>query len=691
MDVLKGSIDKFSSQSFGHFDVSSSVSTKFKLASSFLVRMNVSTMYSGLPQEKTTKMARTPALRILRRAMLVLSIWLILLQLPVVYFFFAATEKMMEPTDPFVSASGPVQNPLRRIGASMVEEHLPRTVAENRSDPKFSTNNKAKHNMKVESKSKSKQGTDDKHEMAKTRQLETILDRKPSDEEQPNKTLTGSFHHKLPPADDPGTNSITNSHSVTNSTVFAAKAQLSWAGQNLESKPGPVEVPGKTATNNSAAEKFTTKADKEDGAAKSNSKSNNDQPNIFAQKPKDFTTSSKAESNKAKINKPTLLIHIGPSKTGTSTIQRESSYWEGILAKDQWYYVGKFASTTYRKPARIPILFDTDDCWKQAVDEYKQNTTHHFRETECWAKRTAGLEKHRLKGDSLVLSDEQYSYKAFYDTKDPEYFKMLRIALQDWNVVVVPTYRRYHEWYLSGIKEKNRKGCLRIGTWPGSGGNKALACHNLWNPLRKMIHADNFPGPNNYGNLDYTIPFWRNAGFPIKMLNFHTTPEQPHITCAFYCDIIPNAPTMCEHCQKQQGTNQNPSPAALTAYDDIIFAAAQRKLIPEKIQKIKTRQKMVEELVHYHAKAFKRNGLADLPLLCPSQEELEALLEKSLEFEKLIMPDLFEMPHGEEEHRSTYWKLAKEERTFCWVDTETLLNNKTSWKQVLEALNHTDK
>lgn len=386
--------------------------------------------------------------------------------------------------------------------------------------------------------------------------------------------------------------------------------------------------------------------------------------------------------------KPNLYIHIGPSKTGTSTIQRESSYWPSELEKDHIFYLGKFAVGPWRSRAKIAILFDEDECFLQAAQAYHNSTNPNatFRDTPCWARKIHELDQHRQRGDHIVLSDEAYSYKSFLDKKSSSFWNNLRLGLDGWNVVVVPTYRRYHEWFLSGIKEKNRKGCLRAGKWPHQGGN---ACHSLWKPIQKMIADEGFSGVNSYTNLDKSISYWKDlGGFDVQILNFHAT---EHLTCAFYCDLVKNAPSTCEYCRKQRGTNQNPSPAAFTAYDDIVYEAAKRGLFKESVLQDTTRAAMVADLISYHTKSWKRKGLSDLPLVCPPRQSMEALLNKSLAFEQLVMPELYTTPEGEQEHRDAFWKLVDEEKTFCWVDKKTLLEGKQSWKEVLEALKTTEQ
>ena len=74
--------------------------------------------------------------------------------------------------------------------------------------------------------------------------------------------------------------------------------------------------------------------------------------------------------------------------------------------------------------------------------------------------------------------------------------------------------------------------------------------------------------------------------------------------------------------------------------------------------------------------------MADLPLVCPPQSELELLLNKSLSLEQRLLPQL----HQAQEHADEFWKLAHEDRIFCWVDRKRLLDGQTTWEGVLKML-----
>ena len=73
-----------------------------------------------------------------------------------------------------------------------------------------------------------------------------------------------------------------------------------------------------------------------------------------------------------------------------------------------------------------------------------------------------------------------------------------------------------------------------------------------------------------------------------------------------------------------------------------------------------------------------------LPIRCPPKTQLERLLERSLEFEALLMPEFSETSLGREEHRRLFWDVwLSQKKLFCWVDIERLFQNATSWNEIL--------
>ncbi|CAB9526107.1 expressed unknown protein [Seminavis robusta] len=370
-----------------------------------------------------------------------------------------------------------------------------------------------------------------------------------------------------------------------------------------------------------------------------------------------------------------MVIHIGPSKTGTSTIQRETIAMEPFLAKDNFVYIGKFADRKFRQPTHAPVLLNHDRCFQEAATAWKQNHTSHFNETPCWKDRVSGIMKYYHKNTSIILSDEGYSYKSRFDNRT--FYQLLSVAFEDWNVVVVPAYRRYAEWLLSASKEVNRKGCLGPkAPWKH---NKGRPCMDLWKMTDRDRKSTEF-GASYYKNLDASLPAWRESGFRIALLDFH---GEEHLTCNLFCNLIPNTPNTCKECRKRPPNRLNAQSSSFTAYNDILFAAEEQGVLPDSMLQ-KTRYEATMELTHYHSTILGK-GLKDLPLICPKPAHLDQLLNKSLAFEKMVMPTAYYL-ELQEVHRAAFWEIANEKKEFCSVDAKMLLNGKTSWREVQKAM-----
>jgi hypothetical protein len=114
-----------------------------------------------------------------------------------------------------------------------------------------------------------------------------------------------------------------------------------------------------------------------------------------------------------------------------------------------------------------------------------------------------------------------------------------------------------------------------------------------------------------------------------------------------------------------------------------------------------------DELEQYHTKILGMNAKNNLPLICPSKNQLEILLQKSLQFEELILNnDKSPLPSSSEtatieqqdrqqlkqiireQHIQNFWKLSLEKKSFCSLDVEKLFgsnnnkNNVSSWEQL---------
>ena len=90
----------------------------------------------------------------------------------------------------------------------------------------------------------------------------------------------------------------------------------------------------------------------------------------------------------------------------------------------------------------------------------------------------------------------------------------------------------------------------------------------------------------------------------------------------------------------------------------------------------------VVDLERYHTQHLGKDGIHHLPLLCPTREQLQSLLHKALQFERLVFPGL--SPSGTAEHVRAFWEFADQKKEFCWLDIDRLFETATSWQDLLE-------
>lgn len=138
--------------------------------------------------------------------------------------------------------------------------------------------------------------------------------------------------------------------------------------------------------------------------------------------------------------RPYLIFHIGPPKTGTTTIQCGLRKHEEELATyDNYYYLGvECYGRAIRKTKRYmstAVLFDLHTTGEEDITK-----TEHF--GPFWRH----MEEHRQRGHNVIISIEGMA-RRIYPTDTV--VKHMKRAFGDWNLHVVITYRHYFQWLLS--------------------------------------------------------------------------------------------------------------------------------------------------------------------------------------------------------------------------------------------------
>lgn len=335
--------------------------------------------------------------------------------------------------------------------------------------------------------------------------------------------------------------------------------------------------------------------------------------------PPKATSSTNVHQPHDKSDKPVFFLHVGPHKTGTTTIQN-SFDTNPELHKDNYVFLGM------RNPPHIR------DTWgvRAGLKAFRgENNTNNF---------LTRLEKELESPKNLIVSEENFSI--MLDAKDEQgnhFFQLLKSLLKDRNVVVAVGYRRYHEWLVSLYNERHKN-------------------HNQRQTFVRWYRK-------NDGGFRYVMNLYRvmTTYFDnVKIINVH---DDIDIMTQIYCDILPNATYSCLwHKEQEEDKRTNPSidlwPVAIAS--EAIFRNLTATNVTHLSQKVQAR--------------VKETNYA-LPSQCLSLKEQQVILEQALNYEKNLMPEFFRSPNGESKLRKGFARCCRNDK-FCSVDASSVVRNK---------------
>ena len=397
-------------------------------------------------------------------------------------------------------------------------------------------------------------------------------------------------------------------------------------------------------------------------------------------------------------NKPYLIVHVGPPKTGTTSLQNafEQLDKKGILAKDNF---------VYKLYPELPFL--EQGCHTQLLkyrqsfndtDYDEQEMAHYMRHNiTCWRDVLAKFQPYLERRTSILISCEPLSFihKRVWP-KDRghsmgDWRSMLLTLFQDWDFRVIYGYRRYHEWFLSAKQQLLRwtPAKPKMNKWPDSGGAKPK-------DLRPKIVTSRQNMPLlPYRYADHLMEeMQKNPELTSAVFNMHLPIHKANtsLVSTFVCDeaILPNATNTCGYVREQdhkKSTETVKNPSQSLFYDALAVAGYQKFLKQTKKPPFHRHrvaldaQSFNEETLH--------QGPLDFPLLCPTKDELEPLLDLSLSLERQIVPEFANMHGVEAEHQASFWQMY-EKKKFCWIDVDATLQNET-WVNFFQKMSGTVK
>lgn len=360
---------------------------------------------------------------------------------------------------------------------------------------------------------------------------------------------------------------------------------------------------------------------------------------------------------------PLFVLQIGPSKTGTSTLQYYAANNADLLEEDNIYYIGH-----NRKRPEWNLHTMTGFCY--SCDGPKA--------AECdvkWAEFERTINNHYAQNHSVLAIEEMFS--AFHSSKCEKQHLWDRLIplLSKWRVRILFTYRRYYEWVPSQYTQlynpdgcgKSKRKILHRQSWPDKGGKVIKPFPDFFDSFEE----------GNARQPPVIIKKWKDHFDNVQVFNMHTDGE---FLTNFFCQMVPEAARVCNHLSEEyESLTKNPSSKKHLHFDMLATEAYQRGWVNKSLSR-----KYVGRAVEAHAKELGLEKVMDFPTYCLSQEQTDELLKRALDHESDVLPELYLSPSGEQEIRKGFAE-ASEKGMFCSVHVDKVFQDK-KWKNFFANL-----
>jgi len=353
-----------------------------------------------------------------------------------------------------------------------------------------------------------------------------------------------------------------------------------------------------------------------------------------------------------------LVLHVGPPKTGTTSLQTDLTNFAVLLRSEGYEYAGRFYEPFVNYEGKVISNRHDSKLLEEAKSMFK--VCHDVPPQKC-AKRFKD-ELDNYSGTNVIISDESFS-----QWRDDDIAALGKVFAEDqnWNVTVVITYRHLFEWLPSTKFQRERidRWSAFKSEWPGPS--------NKGQPLEPLFPTYIQKWRDYHRYCDRVRDSFQNV-FSTVMLSMY---NDASLRTTFLCSSVLNAAKSCE-ISREQDKVQNVTfmnlreDAPSCFYDAVATAAAARGWVNTSIVERRT---VACDVKRYQEQVIRKTFL-DFPLACPTTGELEEFLKESLALEATLLSN----DGGSMEHKKSF-RMRAAGKDFCWVDTDSLLANE-NWK-----------
>lgn len=365
---------------------------------------------------------------------------------------------------------------------------------------------------------------------------------------------------------------------------------------------------------------------------------------------------------RAASTKPLFVYHAGPALTGVTGIQCDAVKRRGALLKDRIHYLGGSGGTECINGGS-PLEFDVRDlsqCSSGSGDcEAKLNAFSALVEG-LWSQKATPMVSESVANGPLN--------------------EFLSSIGEKWNVRVLLSYRRYHEWLLDLYTKLYPVESDRYKQWP-LGVHSSLVIPSFPDFYRRM-------NPTNNNQTQETKPHWdlldyierfREGYDEVRVFNTHNViAGGKGSNRDFFCQMLPEAPHACKSFSSDAVFN---SPGDLTdtrslyLIDRLAVGAFLRGWVHRSVSRDEVRN-VVKKLL--------TQSKETISLECLSSTEAKAFLSYTETMEKKVVPNFYASDRGQPVLLSEFFG-SLERNSFCSEDVDSFLD-KAKWKSHFTSL-----
>lgn len=387
-------------------------------------------------------------------------------------------------------------------------------------------------------------------------------------------------------------------------------------------------------------------------------------------------------------NKPFFVMHIGPLKTGTTTLQcslqslSRNLEMDGIVIAETESCRPDIDTTTFKNYTWTKggeATYDNvvlgkafaPNCLGQWDDESASGMP------DCWMNSYVKFAReHALQNHSVVLSNEILSQtmSQFPRTFVDDLVDSLDAHFQ---IVIVVTYRPWFEWVASLQDQMTKNILVRQRDWPENGGRRMESLHKF---IERQLRQRKRPSLTKQQQqkcpfVDEIIPIFQNhSSVKLKIVDIH---EEGDFVTNFVCKTLSGrATTTCDILKSTRIGDKNKAENKLW-YDMLAVEAYEKGLVSG------SRLRVYNKIRKFQETTLEKSS-TDFDKTCPPSGFLKRIERESIRITKKIWPDPSLDWKLEREHRAAFARAVEAEK-FCTINATAVLED-PQWLDFFKSL-----